>query len=69
MERAWKDNGCGPVRTEPKLSWPLDRHRIDFAAKLGGGKLSELTGKVLTDADHEVFLTSFQFVLVTLQED
>ena len=44
-------------------------HRVDFAAKLGGGELPELTRKVLTNADHEVFLTGFQFVSVTFQED
>ena len=37
-------------------------HQVDFAAKLGGGELSELARKVLTNADHEVFLTGFQFL-------
>ena len=44
-------------------------HQIDFAAKLGGGEPPELTRKVLTNADHEVFLPGFQFVSVTFQED
>ena len=37
-------------------------HQVDFAAILGGGELSELARKVLTNADHEVFLTGFQFL-------
>lgn len=45
------------------------RHQIEFAAKLGGGELLELTRKVLMNIDHEVFLTGFQFVSVTFQED
>ena len=34
------------------------RHQVDFAAKLGGGELSELARKVLTNADYEVFPTT-----------
>ena len=45
------------------------RHQVEFAAKLGGGELPELTRKVLMNADHKVFLTGFQFVSVTFQEE
>ena len=44
-------------------------HQVDFAVKLGEGELPELTREVLTNADHKVFLTGFQFVSVTFQED
>jgi len=44
-------------------------HQVEFAAKLGGGELLELTGEVLMNADHKVFLMGFQFVSVTFQED
>ena len=45
------------------------RHLVKFVAKLGVGELLELITKALKNADHEVFLTGFQFVSVTFQED
>jgi len=74
MGKACEGHEWGPAGTEPKLSEPLDNiqtwaPRRVFAAKLGGDELPELTGKVFTNADHEVFLAGFQFVSITLQED
>ena len=72
MEWSWTDHGRGPVGTEPvqlelqgsNHTWEWCGIVCNLAAKLFACKLCDIIEMAWLNADHNILLSSFQFVFV-----